>query len=492
MTQTTAPSVAQHLTQPLPDQHFIDGQFVTSHSQEYLTSYDPGSGDVLGRFAAGNADDIEQAVQSSQQAFATWRHTAPAQRASILLKAAQLLRQREQLIATVECLDSGKTLSEARGDVQGSARLLEYYAGAADKLDGRSVPLGPEQMAWTVREPVGVTAHIIPWNYPTSTFIRGVAPALAAGCTVIAKPAETTPFTALLLAQLFSEAGLPAGVVNVVTGLGSDAGAPLVSHPGVQHVTFTGSVDTGVHVMQSAAPNITRLTLELGGKSPLIALDDCDLDAAAEGVRWAIFSNAGQICSAGSRLIVSRRIHQALLARVVELAQSIKLGHPMTNPDMGAINSELHLQRIEQHVEAARQRGCNIVCGGQITSDPVSGRGWFYQPTVVDQLSMDDPLVQQEVFGPVLAVQVVDSDEEALAAANATEFGLVSGVYSRDIQRALRLARDIDAGQVTINDYWAGGVELPFGGSRKSGFGKEKGWEGLDAYTKTKSIAVKL
>lgn len=476
----------------LPDGHFIGGAFSPSVGGAKLKKYDPGRGTVFAEFAAGDERDVARAIEAAERGFQVWRRTKPAERCRILNRCAVLMRENAALLSLLEVLDAGKSLTEAEGDVASSARLVEYYAGAADKLEGRSVPLGPDNMAWTLREPVGVTAHIIPWNYPLSTFVRGVAPALAAGCSVVAKPAETTPCTALFMVGLLAEAGLPDGVVNVVTGLGRDAGEPLVRHPSVAHVTFTGSVATGVHVMQMAAPNVTRLTLELGGKSPLIALDDCDIEAAAEGALWAIFSNSGQICSAGSRLIVDRKIHEALLGRLLEKTSRLTFGHGLRRPDMGAINSKLHLDRIAGHVERARKRGASILIGGEVAADPATGEGWFFQPTIIDALPVNDPAVQEEIFGPVLSVQIVDGDEEALAAANGTEYGLVSGIYSRDIGRALRLARDVDAGQITINDYWAGGVEIPFGGNRKSGFGREKGLEGLDAYTKTKSITVKI
>jgi aldehyde dehydrogenase (NAD+)/betaine-aldehyde dehydrogenase len=409
----------------------------------------------------------------------------------VLNRAAALIRERSDYFAVVEAVDSGKTLAEARGDVRSCIRLFEYYAGIADKLEGRSIPLGSGLTSWTEREPVGITAQIIPWNYPSSTFVRGVAPALAAGCAVVAKPAETTPFTALLLAQWLHEAGVPAGAVNVVTGLGSDAGAPLVRHPSIAHVTFTGSVATGVGVMQAVAPNVTQLTLELGGKSPLVALADCDVDKAVEGALWAIFSNAGQICSAGSRLVVERSIHAEMMEKLVARTRTLKLGHGLKDPDVGAINSRQHLDRIARHVEAARGRGCSILTGGSATHDPASNSGWFFEPTIIDNLAPSDPAIQQEIFGPVLSVQVVDGEEEALAMANATEFALVAGIYTGDIGKALRLARSIDAGQVTINDYWAGGIEVPFGGNRKSGFGREKGIEGIDAYVRTKAITIR-
>lgn len=477
----------------LPNGHFIDGKFVTGHSRNSIQSFDPATGEAIAEFAAGDEQDVDMALAAAERGFETWRRMKPAERCRILNRAAVLMRENAALLSVMETLDSGKTLAEAEGDVLGSARLLEYYAGAADKLDGRSVPMGQDQMAWTVREPVGVTAHIIPWNYPTSTFVRGVAPALAAGCSAVAKPAETTPFTALLIAELLSEAGVPDGVVNVVTGYGADAGAPLATDPRVKHVTFTGSVATGVNVMQAVAPNVTRLTLELGGKSPLIALSDCDVEAAADGALWAIFSNSGQICSAGSRLIVQKDIHADLIDRLLAKTKALSIGHGLrADTEMGAINSKLHLDRVAAHVDRAKERGCAILTGGNITTDQQTGKGWFFEPTIIDDLPLDDPAVQEEIFGPVLAVQVVADDEEALRAANGTEFGLVTGIYSRDISRALQMARDVDAGQISINDYWAGGIELPFGGNGKSGFGREKGWEGLDAYTKSKSITVKL
>lgn len=475
----------------LPTGHYIDGRELPSAGGDTMDSYDPGTGQVFASFAAGGADDIEHAVQAAGRGLAVWSRTAPAGRCAVLNRMAALVREHADRLAVLETLDSGKTLTEARGDVVNTARLFEYYAGAADKLHGLQVPLNPDYMAWTVREPVGITGHIIPWNYPTSTFARGVAPALAAGCSVVAKPAETSPFTALEMARLLTAAGLPDGVLNVVTGLGREAGAALACHPEVRHLTFTGSVETGVTVMQAAAPNVTRLTLELGGKSPLIALADCEVDRVIEDTIWAIFSNAGQICSAGSRLIVDRRIHEAVLTGLVARTRQLRVGHGLRESDVGAINSSAHLHRVVSHVERARERGLEIVIGGAVIADPTSD-GWFFQPTIIDDVPADDPCVQEEIFGPVLTVQVVDSIDAAIAAANCTRYALIAGVYTRDIGNALRVAREVDAGQVTINDYWAGGIELPFGGNRKSGFGREKGIEGLDAYLSTKAITARI
>lgn len=473
----------------LPDGHFIDGK-VTPASDRKMESYDPGRAEAFAEFSLADDAEMDRAIASAEKAAAHWRQVAPAERCRILNNAARVLRDNADRLSVIEVVDSGKTLAEAIGDVQSSARLFEYYAGAADKLDGRSVNLGSAYTAFTVREPVGVTGHIIPWNYPTSTFARGVAPALAAGCSVVAKPAETTPFTALVMAELLVEAGVPEGLVNVVTGLGLDAGARMARDPRIKQLTFTGSVTTGVNVAKMAAPNVTRLTLELGGKSPLIAFEDADPEKVADGAYWAIFSNSGQICSAGSRLILHKSLRDDVLSILQERAAGIRTAHGLTAPDMGAINSELHLSRIKAHVDAARNRGANLLTGGDVTVDAETGKGWFFQPTIIGDLAADDPAVQQEIFGPVLSVQNFETEEEAISLANGTEFGLIASVYTRDVGRAMRFAGAMDCGQVSINDYWAGGLELPFGGNKKSGYGREKGWEGLDAYTKVKSITI--
>ena len=475
----------------LPDKHLIAGVAQASASGARMETFDAGTGRAFAAFAAGGPEDVDRAVTVAQAALrGPWRDTTPAQRGRILHRVAQLIRSNADRLAVVECLDSGKRLVEAQGDVAGAAGCFEYYAGACDKHEGSSIPLGPDYLAYTLNEPVGVTAHIIPWNYPLSTAARGIAPALAAGCTVVAKPAEQTPLTALMLAEICLQAGLPAGVCNVVTGTGADAGAALVRHPGIHHITFTGSVTTGIHVMQAAAPNITRLVLELGGKSPVVVLADCDMQAAVESVLGAIFENAGQICSAGSRLLVARSIHGEFVQRVADRARALTLGHGLRNPGMGPVSSEAHLRKITGYVERARQRGAEVVCGGRAATDPQTGQGWFFAPTLLDGLQPTDEAVQEEIFGPVLCVQVFDDLDEALALANGTRFALVAGVFTRDFGAAHRLARDIDAGQVYINEYFAGGISVPFGGNRQSGFGREKGLEALRSYSRTKSVAA--
>ncbi|MFO1395473.1 MAG: aldehyde dehydrogenase family protein [Burkholderiales bacterium] len=477
----------------LPAGHFIDGTIVPARNGTRMASHDPGRGEAFAEFAAGDTDDVDLAVAAARvAAHGPWRRMLPAERGRVLARAAALVRERSEQLAVVETLDVGKPLREARGDVMGAARAFEYYAGVCDKLQGDTLPLGADHVAYTVLEPIGVCAQIVPWNYPISTTARGLAPALAAGCTVIVKPAETTPFTALLLAQILAEAGLPRGVCNVVTGTGAAVGAPLVGHPGIDHVTFTGSVATGIGVMQRAAVNVTSVVLELGGKSPVVVLADADLDIALDNVLGAICENAGQICSAGSRLVIARAVHDAFVARLAARMRGLTLGHGLADPGMGPVNSALHQARIAAHVEAARARGVEVVTGGHACTDPATGKGWFFPPTILDDVPAHDPAVQDEIFGPVLCVQVFDDVDEAVALANGTPYALVAGVFTRDFALAHRLARDIDAGQVYVNEYFAGGIEVPFGGNRRSGFGREKGLAGVRSYCRTKAVAARI
>lgn len=477
----------------LPSGHFIDGRFVASISGAKMESFDPGRGVPFATFAAGSAEDVARAVAAARAALSgPWSRLTPAARGEILMRASHLLRERAARFAVVETLDSGKLLAESEGDVGGVVRCLAYYAGAADKLQGDSVPLGPDYLGVTIEEPVGVVAQIVPWNYPLSTAARGIAPALAAGCTLVVKPAEQTPFTTLMLAELLHEAGLPAGVLNVVAGTGAEAGAALVAHSGIDHITFTGSVATGQSVMRAAAEHVTRLQLELGGKSPVVLMADCEIEAAVEGVIGAIYENAGQICSAGSRLVVEKAIAQEVLDRLAARVEAMALGHGLSEAQIGPINSPQQLARIDAHVARARAAGNRILTGGGIVPDAECGGGWFYRPTIILADGLDDPLVQEEIFGPVLTVQIVQGLDEAIAAANATPYALVAGIYTRDHGSAWRFARAVDAGQVYINEFFAGGVAMPFGGNRKSGFGRAKGMAGLRSYCKLKSVVARL
>lgn len=497
MSSTTDALIAEYFASGtlagLPRDHWIDGRWTAAGSGEFMETFDPGIGRAFAAFASGDEQDVDRAVTAAERALqGPWGKGTPAERSRVLLRAAEGIRANAERLAVIETLDNGKTLGEAQADVRSAARLFEYYAGAADKLHGETIPLGPDYVSQTSLEPVGVTAHVIPWNYPFSTAARGLAPALAAGCTAVLKPAEQTPLTALLLAEILHQAGLPAGVCNVVTGTGARVGAPLVAHPKVRHVTFTGSVQTGRTVMQAAARNITSVTLELGGKSPMVVLGDCDMAATVEDALWAIYSNAGQICSAGSRLIIERSIHAEFVERLAARANQLNIGHGLRKPDIGAISSLEQLEKISAYVEDAKARDIKVAAGGTRLSDPHSGSGWFFAPTLLDDVRPMDRLVQEEIFGPVLSVQVADSVEHALELANGTPFGLAAGIYSRDITKALRLARDIDAGQIYINEYFAGGVETPFGGNKLSGFGREKGLEGLRSYCRVKAVTARI
>ena len=475
----------------LPNGHFINGEIVPSLSGDLMSIADPGNGKDFMSVASARQPDVEIAISSARKGFNLWRDVAPAERGRVLARMASLMLRDIEYLAFAETITVGKTYKESYNNVRSAARTFEYYAGAPDKLHGDSIPLGVTQLGLTILEPLGVVAQIIPWNYPITTFARGVAPALAAGCSVIAKPAETTPLTALILAKLLCEAGLPKGTCNVLLGEGNVAGSGLSAHRDVAHVTFTGSPKVGTSVMMAAAEHYASVTLELGGKSPLIALADCNIEDAADGTIAAIYENAGQICSAGSRLIVDKRIHRVLVEAIKIRASRIQVGHGFRNNDMGAINSQQQLQRILGFLEQAANSGASVAFGGSRHFDAVDTGGWYIQPTLLDDLSVDHPCVQEEIFGPVLSVQVVDGSEEALIAVNATRYGLMAGIYTSDIGNALAMARDIKAGQVTINNYWGGGVEIPFGGVEQSGFGREKGLAAVASYCRTKSLVVK-
>ena len=472
----------------------IGGKRLDSSNRARVQTEDPATGRVIGSFPAATADDVGRAVENSRAALkGEWRAMTPTARGRVLARAAAILRREAGRLARIETLDSGKPLREAKGDMETSASYFEYYAGFADKLQGDSIPLGPDYMSFTLHEPVGVTAHIIPWNFPLTTTARGVAPALAAGCTAVVKPAALTSLTSILLADILEEAGLPAGVYNVVPGHGREAGAALVSHPDIAHVTFTGSVATGIGIMQSAAKHVASVTLELGGKSPLVVLADADLDAAVEGTLKAIYMNAGQVCSAGSRLVIERRVHAAMMERLVPRVQAMRPGHGLDDPAIGPLVSAAQVKIVADFVEDARKaNSLNVVAGGCRLTPEGMERGHFYAATIIDDAPKDARVVQEEIFGPVLTVQIVESPEEAIAVANGTEFGLCAGIYTRDISRAMTFARDVDAGQVFINQYFAGGVPTPFGGTKMSGFGREKGLAALASYYRVKCITTRL
>ena len=472
----------------------IGGEWVGGTRKEVFPTIDPGNGDVLAEVTRGYEEDVHQAVQAAQQAFERtwWASEHPRKRAQVLYRIAQLLRDRAEELAVMESMDSGKPLRQAKEVMESAAQYFEFYAGAADKLYGQTIPLGQRYLDYTVREPMGVTAHITPWNYPLAVASHGIAPALAAGNTVVHKPAEQTPLTALRLGELAMEAGLPPGVLNVVPGFGPDAGAALAKHPGIHHLTFTGSVETGTLVMQMAAENMVPVTLELGGKSPNIVFADAPLEPAIKGALQAIFQNAGQTCSAGSRLLLEKSVHARFVSALAQETEQLRLGHGLSDPDLGPIVSEEQLARVLSYLEIGKQEGATVVTGGTRAEDGELKRGFFVHPTLFDAVQNSMRIAQEEIFGPVLAILTFREPEEALQLANATAYGLVAGIWTRDIGKAHHLAAWIKAGQIYINNYFGGGVAAPFGGYKKSGFGREKGLEALRHYAQVKNVCVSL
>jgi acyl-CoA reductase-like NAD-dependent aldehyde dehydrogenase len=480
----------------MPELLIINGERVPASDAGTFDVFDPSSGERLATVAKATKADIDRAVDAARAAVEgpSWGLGAPpAERGRVMQRIAQALRDQVEELATLESRDNGKPLRQARTDVQVAARYFEFFAGIADKIMGNTIPLGPGFLDFTLREPIGVSAQIVPWNYPIQIGARGVAPALAAGCSVVLKPSSEAPMTALRLGEIGLACGLPPGVLNVVPGTGSEAGTALAGHPRINQLTFTGSVSVGVEVAKLAAANVVPVVMELGGKSPNIVFADADLDLATQGVATAIFQNAGQTCSAGSRLLVEKKAHGALVDRLAAKAKSMRVGPGVSDPDMGPIISKRQLETIEQYVQVGTAEGATIAAGGARPTDPALSRGYFYQPTLLESVSPDMRIAQEEIFGPVLAIIDFDEVEEAAALANRSDYGLVAGIWTRDINKAMSVATRIKAGQVFINTYGAGGgVELPFGGYKKSGYGREKSLEALASYTQIKNVCVKF
>ena len=471
---------------------FVGGELAPALTGGTFESTDPATGETLAEVARGGGDDIDLAVRAAREAQPGWERTAPADRAGILHQVGLGVLEDAEELAHLESLDTGKPLSQAAGDVAATARYFAFYASLADKIYGQSLPMGPGYLDYTVREPLGVSGQIVPWNYPLQIGSRGAAAALAAGNAVVVKPAEQAPLSLVRLATIARDAGLPPGLLNVVPGLGAEAGAALAGHAGIDQVTFTGSVTTGAHVMASAARNIVPVTLELGGKCPNLLFEDCDLERALPVVLNAIIQNAGQTCSAATRLIVHRSLHGEVVARLAAEFGAVTMGHGVDNPAMGPLISQQQLEKVAGFVDEIRD-SATIVTGGTVLTEGTLARGNFYAPTLIVDASADSRVAREEIFGPVLTVLPFDDDDDAVALANNTEYGLVCGVWTRDVTRAHRVASRLRSGQVFVNGYGAaGGVELPFGGYGKSGFGREKGIEGLNSYLQTKNVCVVL
>ena len=476
-----------------PSEALIAGEWVAT--RERLDVQAPSSGEVIAAVARSQSWEVETAVVAARGAFAgelgDWACWSARRRSEWLLAFAAVIEADHANLAALECADTGKPMTQARGDITACARYFRFYGGAADKLHGETIPFENDFAVMTLREPYGVCAQIIPWNYPAQIFGRCVAAALAAGNTVVLKPAEDACLSGLRLAQLACENGLPPGVLNLVPGLGREAGAALAAHPGIDHLSFTGSPETGTQVAQAAAVHHVPVTMELGGKSPQVVFADADMEAALEAVVRGIVQNSGQTCSAGSRLLVEASCAEAVLGALVERFSALRCDAGEADADCGPLINARQKEKLEARLAAAVEDGVRVAAKGQLAAGAPDG-GHFVVPQILAEIPGGHEVLKEELFGPVLAVQTFADEAEALRLANATDFGLCAGIWTGDGGRQLRLARGIRSGQVFINNYGAGGgIELPFGGVGRSGHGREKGFEGLKSYTRLKTVAIK-
>ena len=491
----TAPSLHPFLDGKAK-QLYIGGRWQPAQSGKTMPTWNPATGQVLAAVAEGDATDIDLAVAAARAALdGPWARFTPADRQRVLLRLADLLAANFDELALLDTLNMGAPISRTRAGKERLVNTLRFYAAAAVNIRGETIDLSLPGAwhAYTAREPIGVVGAITPWNGPTTATLWKVGPVLATGCTVVLKPAEEAPLTPLRLAELIEQAGVPPGVVNVVTGAGETAGAALSGHPGVDKLAFTGSVATGQAIVRASAGNLKKLSLELGGKSPNIIFADADLDAAAPAAALAIFANSGQICSAGSRLFVERSIHDEFVARVAAAGKALRLG-PGTDPatEIGPLVSREQLERVTRYLAIGQQEGAKLYSGGTRVTEGALADGWFVEPTVFTEARDDMRIAREEIFGPVVTALAFDSIDEVLGRGNATEFGLGGGVWTRDINKAHTVARKLAAGTVWVNCYQAMDPALPFGGYKMSGYGKEASHLQIDGYLSTKAVCIKV
>ncbi|MEQ4617085.1 MAG: aldehyde dehydrogenase family protein [Corticimicrobacter sp.] len=470
-------------------QMFIDGQWCDAAGGGTIDVLAPADGRVYAQVPRGRAQDVDRAVRAAQSALdGEWGRLSATERGRVLHRIGQKILAHADELTEIEARDTGKPLATARNDIQVLARYFEFYGAAADKVHGEVIPFFNGYTVNLLRERLGVTAHIIPWNYPAQMLGRSVAPALAMGNATVLKPAEDTPLSALRVAQLATEAGLPAGALNIVTGLGEEAGAALASHPGIDFVSFTGSNEVGSLIQQACSQTPVKCVLELGGKSPQIVFDDVDIERAAPIIVKAIVQNAGQTCTAGSRLLVQKGIYERFVSRVATLFAQVRVGTPEMDFDCGPVMNAAQQARVQRYVDEARQAGVPVLAEGQLADD-LPRNGFYVKPTMFGPVDPASRLACEEVFGPVLAVIPFEDEAEAIRIANGTEYGLLAAIWTENGGRQQRVAKAVRAGQVFINSYGAGGgVELPFGGTKRSGHGREKGFLALEEVSTTKTV----
>jgi betaine-aldehyde dehydrogenase len=491
MTSTARPTGSTRQAPAEEYRMYIDGQFVAGHSSRTLEVYDPSSEAAIATVPAGDREDVDRAVQSASRAFNEgWKSVTAQERGRILFRLAERVRARRAELAELETRNSGKPIVEAEYDMDDTATCFEYYGGLATKINGEVLPVPAEAMAFALREPIGVAGQIIPWNYPLLMAAWKIAPALAAGCTVVLKPAEQTPLTILQLARDFEAVGLPPGVVNIVTGDGPGAGAPLVTHPGVRKIAFTGSAEVGKLIMRNAADQLKRVSLELGGKSPNIFFSDADFENAVDGALFGTFVNQGEVCSAGSRVLVQRDIYSKFLDAAAAKAKTIKLGPGLDRETkMGPLVSAEQRDRVAGYLDIGRREAKVAAGGGRPRQFE---KGWYIEPTIFYDVDNSARIAQEEIFGPVMSVIPFADEAEAIRIANATQYGLAAAVWTRDIFKAFRVVKSLEAGIVWVNHMQPTFVEAPWGGYKASGFGRELGHWGVEEYLETKQVFINL
>jgi betaine-aldehyde dehydrogenase len=475
---------------------FVGGESVDAADGQTFEITNPATGSVIATAPLGGREDVDRAVAAAQKAFEDrkgWATWAAGKRGRALSKLAALIKQHSEELAHLETANVGKPIGGSRGEVIGASLVFDYYAGAANKLFGQTIPVSKPGLDMTLREPIGVVGLIVPWNFPLLMASWKVAPALAAGNAAILKPASYSPLTAIRLGELALEAGIPAGVLNVVTGPGGTAGASIAAHPGIGKIAFTGETTTGQEIMRLASTNVKKISLELGGKSPNIVFADADLEKFAKESPYSVFDNCGQDCCARSRILVERSAHDQVVEQFAAATRNLKVGDPLDDAtEVGTLVSEKQRERVRDYIEIGRGEGATIVVGGEAPDDPALAGGAYLMPTVFDNATNDMRIAREEIFGPVVSIIPFDTEDEAIRLANATPYGLSGSVWSRDIGKALRTARGVQAGVLSVNSNSSVHTEAPFGGYKMSGIGRELGMSALELYTETKNVFIDL